>query len=312
MSFWIYHPLISALVVALLTWGVFYGLEHRKQVPLEIYLSHAHISKQGLQNENSTSEHSLKLGHSGQGRKARVSMPLPTRSILLYLGAIAIGFVIAFFATRSIVIAIPFATVCTGIPVLALEGSKKKHLGNLQKLWPETLDHIISGLNSGLSLAETLISLSMRGPAGFRTFFEKFKSDVNMGLNLSVSLKNLQREFKDPIADQVCTVLIFASQSGSRDTSITLRVLSDYIRSDLATRDEISARHGWVRNSASIASVAPWALLLMLASQPDAVSAYSSTSGAVVLGVGASLTFIAYFWMRKVGSMQQAPRVFGI
>jgi len=312
MSFWIYHPLISALVVALICCGTFYLFEQNRPIVSPFDKGREWGSRQNEGDSTVTNFGLFRLKKSMDPSQERNIKSWSIATISLYFGSVLIGFLFAYFATGSVAIAIPFASVCTGIPVLALESSKKKQLVNLQKLWPEILDHIISGLNSGLSLAETLMSLSMRGPNGARKIFESFTNDIKKGTSLSVSLRNLQRQFQDPTADQVCTVLVFASQSGSRDTAITLRVLSDYIRSDLAIRDEVSARHGWVRNSASIASIAPWALLLILASQPDAVNSYSTTSGALVLGIGAALTFIAYLWMRKVGSMEKAPRVFEI
>ena len=78
----------------------------------------------------------------------------------------------------------------------------------------------------------------------------------------------------------------------------------------MALRREILAKHGWVKNSAALAAIAPWILLLLLASQPNTVAAYSSGSGPFILILGVALTALAYLWMEKVGHIKQVPRVF--
>ena len=102
----------------------------------------------------------------------------------------------------------------------------------------------------------------------------------------------------------------FARTSGSRDSSLTLRTLATYIRSDLALRNEISAKHGWIRNAAILAGLAPWLLLTILSTQRSTVRAFSSPAGIAVLVVGVVLTLIAYFWMERVGRISTTPRIF--
>jgi len=181
---------------------------------------------------------------------------------------------------------------------------------DLRNVWPEILDHLISGLRSGLSLSETLSELGKRGPEVTKAFFKDFEKELKGGVDFDYAINNVKHKFAEPMADQVCEILKFARGSGSRDTSLTLRTLSDFIRSDLDLRSEIAAKHGWIKNSAALAAVAPWILLLILISQPSTMRAYSSPSGLVILIVGALLTLIAYFWMNLVGRLPENPRVF--
>jgi tight adherence protein B len=78
----------------------------------------------------------------------------------------------------------------------------------------------------------------------------------------------------------------------------------------LALRAEIQAKHSWVKNSAALAAIAPWILLLLLATQPNTLQAYTSGSGFAILITGAVLTVVAYFWMEKVGKLSETPRIF--
>ena len=232
------------------------------------------------------------------------------KEAVIYFGSAFSGFIIATLITTSPIIGIPFGLITTSVPAVIIKRKNEKKRDELQGLWPEILDHIISGLQSGLSLAETLVALEARGPVKSRFLFRLFSEDLREGVEFGVALRLLKEKFNDGIADQVCEVLDFARVSGSRDTSLTLRTLSNFIRRDLALRTEIQAKHSWVKNSATLAAVAPWILLLMLASQPNTLMAYTSRAGFSILIAGAFLTVVAYFWMEKVGKLDDSPRIF--
>ena len=237
-------------------------------------------------------------------------MVIESRKILIYAASSLGGFLVATLITSSPLIGIPFALITTTIPIVIIRRRVENERALLQNLWPEILDHIISGLQSGLSLAETLVALGTRGPVKSRSIFLLFSEKLREGNDFGQSLNELKQAFNDGTADQVCEVLEFARVSGSRDTSLTLRTLSNFIRRDLALRAEISAKHSWVKNSAALAAVAPWILLLLLATQANTLRAYISAAGLTILIIGALLTVIAYFWMEKVGKISETPRIF--
>jgi tight adherence protein B len=230
--------------------------------------------------------------------------------ISIYIAAFFVGLFVATIITGSISIGIPVGIVCVGIPVALLARKAEARKLELQSLWPEILDNLISGLHSGLALAETIANLGKRGPDRTKSIFTLFALRLRDGATFSSALEIIKESFNESTADQVCEVLDFARSSGGRDTALTLRTLSNFIRADIALRNEITAKHSWVKNSAALAAVAPWVLLLLLASQPNTVSAYSSGSGLTVLLAGAGLTLVAYFWMNKVGTLKTVPRVF--
>ena len=230
--------------------------------------------------------------------------------ISIYIAAFFVGLFVATIITGSISIGIPVGIVCVGIPVALLARKAEARKLELQSLWPEILDNLISGLHSGLALAETIANLGKRGPDRTKSIFTLFALRLREGATFSSALEIIRESFNESTADQVCEVLDFARSSGGRDTALTLRTLSNFIRADIALRNEITAKHSWVKNSAALAAVAPWVLLLLLASQPNTVSAYSSGSGLTVLLAGAGLTLAAYFWMNKVGTLKTVPRVF--
>jgi tight adherence protein B len=220
------------------------------------------------------------------------------------------GFLIADLILGSAVLALPVAAMAASLPHLLAKRRHSHKMALLAGLWPELLDHMISGLRSGLSIAETISALAIRGPEISRPIFNECHSMLRNGSEIGLVFNYIKGEFDDPVADQVCEVLDFARGTGSRDTAITLRTLGDFIRSDIAVRGEINAKLGWVKNSALVAAVAPWILLVILSSQSSTIKAFQTPTGNFILFIGVAMSALAYFWMSRVGRVPVVPRIF--
>jgi len=175
---------------------------------------------------------------------------------------------------------------------------------------PEVIELIISGLQVGMSISETLANLSKIGPNCIKESFVEFENRLRNGGFFESEINWLKNEFKDPLADQLFETLIYANKFGGRNAIKILHELAEFVASDLALRSEISARFGWVKNSASLAAAAPWLLYLILRTQENAKIAYSQPFGQLLMIIGFVLTVIAYFWMQKIATLPRAKRIF--
>jgi hypothetical protein len=90
---------------------------------------------------------------------------------------------------------------------------------------------------------------------------------------------------------------------------LELRTLSALLREDLRTRGEITARQSWTVNAARISVAAPWLTLALLCTRPEAVAAFTTWAGTLVLAGAAAVSFIAYRLMRRLGRLPVAERV---
>ena len=222
----------------------------------------------------------------------------------------AVGLVAGIALFHSWLMGLVFALAGGGVPFLLERRKLEQERIELTSLWPEIIEHIISGLRSGMSLAETLIGLSQRGPIITRETFRECEVVLRESGDFDKVFSIIKDRFHDGLADQVCEVLSFARGTGSRDTAITLRTLGDFIRSDIALRSEIRSKHGWIKNSALIAAAAPWILLLILSTQANTIKAFSTASGVTVLFVGVGMSVVAYLWMGRAGKLPEIPRIF--
>ena len=212
--------------------------------------------------------------------------------------------------TRSVVIALAFGTLAAGIAFITVRAKNNLNEAALIAAWPEVIDHLMSGIQSGLSLTESLAGLSTRGPEVLRPAFTQFKATLYGSGDLTQAIEELKALFAHHGSDQIFEALIISKALGGSELLQILRSLGDFLRQDLALRREIEVKHGWIKNSAHLSAAAPWILLLLLSTQPSTAAAYSTTTGAMILIAGLVMTGIAYIWMNRLGRLPQTPRVF--
>ena len=212
--------------------------------------------------------------------------------------------------TRSVVIALAFGTLAAGIAFVTVRAKNNLNEAALIAAWPEVIDHLMSGIQSGLSLTESLAGLSTRGPEVLRPAFTQFKATLYGSGDLTQAIEELKAMFAHHGSDQIFEALIISKALGGSELLQILRSLGDFLRQDLALRREIEVKHGWIKNSAHLSAAAPWILLLLLSTQPSTAAAYSTPTGAMILIAGLVMTGIAYIWMNRLGRLPQTPRVF--
>ena len=181
---------------------------------------------------------------------------------------------------------------------------------NRAQAWPEVLDLLISSLQSGASISESLSNLATVGPQSVRKEFDKFSKSLNGGEKFEVAINDLKEEFADPITDQLFETLYFATKFGSKNTIKVLREISEFVSADLALRAEINTRFGWIKNSANLAALAPWLLFIILRSQENARIAYLQPTGQLLMIFGVIATLLAYLWMSRIAKLPKAKRLF--
>ena len=212
--------------------------------------------------------------------------------------------------TRSLVIALAFGFLAAGIAFVTVRGKNNVNEATLIAAWPEVIDHLMSGIQSGLSLTESLAGLSHRGPELLRPAFSEFRATLYGSGDLTQAIEILKQKFSHHGSDQIFEALLISKELGGSELLQILRTLGDFLRQDLALRREIEVKHGWIKSSAHISAAAPWILLLLLSTQPSTAIAYSTTTGGAILIVGLVMTAIAYIWMNRLGRLPQTPRVF--
>lgn len=251
------------------------------------------------------------LGESINVRSAKVRSSASSIN-LRQCGAILLTtlsvFLVVFIVTSSKTIAGAISSLSTAIPFMINKYRAQARVRSKELAWPEAIDSLVSALQSGLSITDSLIGLAERGPLVLRDSFVRIRVGLQQGEIFESVLKREKAALNSAISDQVFETLVLAKDFGGRDSNNALRLLAEFIREDLDVVEEIRTKFGWIRNSAALATAAPWILLILLSSQSSTVAAFSTSAGIQVLSIGVVMTAVAYLWMERVGTLPQMAR----
>ncbi len=225
------------------------------------------------------------------------------------LGLGLVGFLLAVLVSRSLVIGLAFGVIAAWLPVTLVRLRARRRADALRDAWPDVVDDLASAVRAGLSLPEALTQLALRGPEQLRPAFARFADDYRATGRFGDSVDRLKAALADPVADRVVETLRLAREVGGSDLGRLLRTLSAFLREDARTRGELESRQAWAVNAARLAVAAPWLVLALLSLRPEAVEAYDSTAGLVVLATGGLLSVVAYRLMVRIGRLPREERV---
>lgn len=212
-------------------------------------------------------------------------------------------------ASRVWLVALSFAIIATLTPRALLNVRRRRRQTELRELWPEVVDNLASAVRAGMSLPEALSELGVRGPETLRVPFQRFAEDYRATGRFDDCLDRLKQRLADPVGDSVAESLRVARAVGGGELGKLLRTLSSFLRENARTRGELESRQSWTVNAARLAVAAPWILLGLLSMRPDALAAYDSAAGFVVLGAGGAVSVLAYRLMLRIARLPEERRV---
>ena len=232
-----------------------------------------------------------------------------SKSILISMLCGLAGAIGTFIIVKNWIFSCLIALCFSIIPRLYQSAQQRKKRSYAREQWPDVLDDVVSGLRAGLSIGESLASLSERGPQEMRQHFSIFADELQATARLDSALTRLKDEMKEPVADKVVESMRLASKLGGHDLASILSDLATSLRAENRARGELLARQSWTRGGAKVAAAAPWIVLVLLSTRPNFSDALATAEGSVVLLFGFILTVIAYGLMVRIGRLAEAPRV---
>lgn len=202
------------------------------------------------------------------------------------------------------------AIVGAWLPWLLIRWRANVRLRANRAVWPDVVDHLVSAVRSGLALPDSVSTLARIGPPQTRAAFAEFERDYRATGVFSACVDRLKDKLGDPVADRILETLRMAREVGGTELTAVLRGLAANLREEVAVRSEVEARQSWVVNAARLGVAAPWVVLILLASRPEAVRAYNTPTGTLVIGCGLVLSLIAYRLMIALGRLPEEKRWF--
>jgi tight adherence protein B len=247
-------------------------------------------------------------------RSSLVQAGLPSVSVLTFLvvcvllATAAGALVFALVPVASLAVAA--AALALVVPALLVRSRGRARRRAARVVWPDVVDHLVSAVRSGLALPDSVVTLAHAGPAVTRGPFAGFEADYRATGNFSLALTGLKDALADPVADRIVETLRMSREVGGSELTLVLRNLASYLRQEAAIRSEVEARQSWVMNAARLGVAAPWIVLVLLATRPEAATAYNTTAGGVLILGGLALSVVAYRVMVAVGRIPTEERWF--
>lgn len=177
-------------------------------------------------------------------------------------------------------------------------------------LWPEVVDHLVASVRAGRPLPDAVADLATAGPAALRRGFALFARRWHETGTAGPAFEAMKTYFADPTADRIVEILRMAREVGGTELPSVLRDLGLHLRQDLALRAEVEARQSWVTNAGKLGLAAPWIVLAMLATRPEAAAAYATPAGTALIVGAAAVTVVAYRAMLMIGRLPEDRRWF--
>lgn len=230
-------------------------------------------------------------------------------AVCAVLGVTAAALVFAFVPVVALAVASGVAAMVA--PVFVVNLRARQRLRAARGQWPDAVDHLLSGVRAGMSLPDSLAALAQVGPAGSRSALAAFERDYAATGNFSGSLDRLKHSLADPVADRILETLRMSREVGGSELPGVLRSLSAFLREEAAVRGEVEARQSWVMNAARLGAAAPWVVLALLSTRPEATAAYNTAGGVALILGGLVATFVAYRIMLSIARLPEEQRWFG-
>ena len=236
----------------------------------------------------------------------------------LSVGALAlVSSVVAVLAAAIVFALVPVTAIALTAGVVGLAAPfalvtlrAKSRRKAMRSNWPDVVDHLVSGVRSGLALPDSLVTLATAGPEGTRPAFRQFELDYRATGNFAHCIDTLKDRLADPVADRILETLRMSREVGGSELTTVLRSLATYLRQEAAIRSEVEARQSWVVNAARLGAIAPWIVLLLLASRPEGAAAYNTPAGVALIVCGLGVSVVAYRLMIALGRIPDERRWF--
>lgn len=197
------------------------------------------------------------------------------------------------------------------LPFAHFSRQRAERLAAVRRAWPDGLREVLAQVNSGATLVGAIEALSARGPEALRRAFHRFPAQARM-FGVLPALEIIKEELADPASDKVIEVLALAHQFGGSSLQVVLRDLIDTMSADLLTAEQIRTAGLEQRLEGLVVAVAPWLILLFLATVPATYREfYRSPEGRFVVIVAAIWGAVGLVLMKLIGKTSQETRVFG-
>lgn len=223
----------------------------------------------------------------------------------------AAGFLLVRAIAGTWWVALVPSIVIAFMPFSYFARQRLRRLAEVQKAWPDGLREVLAHVNSGATLTAAIAALADKGPEALREAFSRFPAQAKM-FGVVPALEIVKEEMADPSSDKVVEVLVLAHQFGGDSLQEVLRDLIETMSADQLTAEQIRTAGFEQRLEGLVVALAPWAILLFLATIPETYREfYRTRPGRFVVIVAGIWAACGWVLMKVLSKQTPEVRVFG-
>jgi len=239
---------------------------------------------------------------------------IPKVRLLVVIGALGAGFVgaiVSFGFLGTAMPAIAIGVLCSAIPARIEQSRIEQQLRARTDRWPDFITHMRSSVAAGATLPDAFVDAADRIGHEFSRYADLVRYEITYGGGFVAALTQLRKDLEEPIADRVLATTAIAQRTGGHRVGDVLSALGASIADEIRLRKAHDAALTEQRWTATVALVAPWALLaLSIATNPQAAGAFDSVEGMTIVGAGLVATGLGWILARRASKLRSAPRLF--
>ena len=225
----------------------------------------------------------------------------PRKLFLANVAVMALGAVMVWVLTDSLILAVPAFFGLALLPRLLYAWLRKRRLRKFEEQLPDALMMLAGGLRAGASLTSAVQQLVAESQNPLAQEFSLVLREQRLGVSMEQSLNNLARRVPTQTTTLVVSALRIASETGG-GLAETLERTSNTVRSRLQMEGKIDALTAQGKLQAWVVGSLPVLLMLVLnRMEPDAMGLlWHSRLGWATLAVLVFLEFMGVYLIRRI------------
>jgi tight adherence protein B len=192
-------------------------------------------------------------------------------------------------------------------PRMYVKRQQKVRLKKFDDQLADMINLMVNGLRAGYSTMQAMEAISKELPPPISDEFRRVVQEMQLGVPMDKALDNLLRRIPSPDLDFMITAINVQREVGGNLAEI-LDTISFTIRERVRIKGEINTLTSQVRTSASILSMIPIFLFILLwFISNDYISSIFDNGlgcGLAALGTGLFLISLGYFIMMKIADIE--------
>lgn len=225
--------------------------------------------------------------------------------VLISIGVVLIGFIIAALATGSLLFGIAMGAAGFYLPGLYVKFRQRARLRAFNARLGDTITMLANSLRSGYSLPQGMDMVAREQPPPVSDEFGRVVREIGLGLSTEEALANLVRRVPSEDLDLMITAINVQHEVGGNLAQI-LDAIGLTIRERVRIKGEINSLTAQVRYSGYVVALMPIILsVILFFLRPDYIGyLFKNVCGWSMVIAALVFIFLGFIAMRKIADIE--------